>query len=133
MITMNDALTIAILTATAWLVSEIAKISLSSIKLKSFDVLAFFRYGGMPSAHSALVTGIATSVFIVQGFTPLFVVCVAIAALIIRDVSVIRGTIDKLSGAKKGSRIIPIAHSSKEIFVGVIIGLVVPYIVSLFL
>lgn len=46
----------------------------------------FWRTGGMPSSHSALVASLATSVGIVEGIgSTIFIVTLALALIVIRD------------------------------------------------
>lgn len=48
-------------------------------------------YGGMPSSHAALVTSLATIVYLAEGFSPTFGLSVILAIIIIRDAFGFRG------------------------------------------
>ncbi|MFT4343839.1 MAG: divergent PAP2 family protein [Candidatus Woesearchaeota archaeon] len=120
-------------TITAWLFSEVLKVIFASYRCGKLDFKACIRYGGMPSSHSAFVSSLAVSVYVVQGLSALFIVCVALAVLVVRDIMVIRGTIDSLiSELKLTKKIRLITHTPVEIGVGLGIGIIVPLLLLLF-
>lgn len=97
--------------------------------------------GGMPSTHSAFVTGLATSVGVAEGFySPYFALSVVLAGIVIYDAMGIRktvgehaeflnqllGEIFKGGGAEdENYNIFKVAlgHTFLEVFVGGIIGI----------
>lgn len=75
----------------AWLFSCVLKGLIEMFRTKRIDWHRFFGPGGMPSSHSTIVTSLATCVGIYEGFdTPLFVVCCALALIVMYDASGIR-------------------------------------------
>ncbi|MBD3303525.1 hypothetical protein GF343_00100 [Candidatus Woesearchaeota archaeon] len=93
----------------AWLLCQVIKIFVSKRKK------AFFELGGMPSAHSAFVGALFTSVGITEGFNSvIFVVTLAFAALIVHDAIHIRKH-----------------HKAKEVFAGVLLGIIVTLLIKL--
>jgi hypothetical protein len=109
-----------------------------------------FRYlaslGGMPSAHSALVSAVATSVGLVEGFgSTIFVVSLAFAIVVMFDASTVR----RATGlqARLLNQIVDevyqehhlstqrlkeiLGHTRKEVFVGMLVGIAVAVIVNL--
>lgn len=75
----------------AWLTSCVLKGLIELIRIKRIDWSRFFGPGGMPSSHSTIVTSLATCVGIYEGFdSTLFVVCCALALIVMYDASGIR-------------------------------------------
>ena len=78
---------------------------------------AFFELGGMPSSHSAFVSALSTSVGLTEDFSStIFLVTLGFSALIIHDAVHIRKH-----------------HKAKEVFIGVLIGIIITLIVKQFL
>lgn len=48
-------------------------------------------YGGMPSSHAALVTSLATAVYLADGLNIAFAISVVLAVVVIRDTIGLRG------------------------------------------
>lgn len=68
-----------------WFVAQLIKFSLSLIRGES-DVRYLFAAGGMPSAHSAVVTSLATIALVDAGFkSPLFGITALLAAIVMYD------------------------------------------------
>lgn len=60
----------------------------------------FIRTGGMPSGHSAVVSSLAASIGLFEGFdSPLFGLSMAVAIIIMHDAVVIRGAAGKQAKA----------------------------------
>ncbi len=75
----------------AWLFSCVLKGLIEMFRTKRIDWHRFFGPGGMPSSHSTIVTSLATCVGIYEGFdTSLFVVCCALALIVMYDASGVR-------------------------------------------
>ena len=80
----------------SWLLSQLIKgiITLLGIKRRSFrEVLEtlFWRTGGMPSSHAAVVTSMTAAVGLHQGFgSNLFAVSLMIAMVVMRDAMGVR-------------------------------------------
>jgi len=92
----------------AWLLCQVIKIFISKKKR------AFFELGGMPSAHSAFVSALCTSVGLIEGFSSvIFLVTLAFSALVVHDAVHIRKH-----------------HKTKDVIVGVLLGIIVTLIVK---
>jgi len=58
---------------------------------KRFAWSKAFGYGGMPSSHAALVTSLATAVYLTQGPSVAFAISFILAAIVLRDALGLRG------------------------------------------
>ena len=95
---MNIILSILI----AWIVSQIIKIIVSK------DVNAFWKLGGMPSSHSALVGALAMGVGIQTGFASApAAIAYVVALIVVHDAQHVRKH-----------------HNVKEIVVGLLVGII---------
>jgi len=75
----------------AWTLSQIVKMINAYRRTGRLDMRFLVSTGGMPSAHSALVCALATSIGITEGFTsPITVLAVAFAAVTMFDAAVVR-------------------------------------------
>ena len=111
-------------------------------KRKNFSWDAIFLPGGMPSAHSALVSALAAGIFLEEGWTTLTIAVVVFAGVVVfdamtlrREVSVQKMVLDKihLKLIKKRSKTVlseeHIGHTPMEVIVGVLVGILGPVIV----
>jgi acid phosphatase family membrane protein YuiD len=74
-----------------WSIAQLIKVPLEFLHTHRWNWSLLFRAGGMPSSHSALVTGTAHAIGLYQGFgSPLFALSVAIAMVVIYDATGIR-------------------------------------------
>lgn len=81
--------------ALAWFLAQAIKTVLALIRRKRFGlVAALTATGGMPSSHSAFVTGLSAGVYHCDGLSLAFVLSVALAILTIRDALGVRKTVD---------------------------------------
>jgi acid phosphatase family membrane protein YuiD len=75
----------------AWTVAQSTKMLCGLCRTRRLDFSYLVSTGGMPSAHSAFAAGLATSVGLIAGFgSPVFVVSMAFAAIIMFDASTVR-------------------------------------------
>ncbi len=75
----------------SWCLAQCIKMLLAFIKTRSVDMHYLVSTGGMPSAHSATVAGLATSIGITQGFdSPLFATALVYAIITMFDASTVR-------------------------------------------
>lgn len=90
--------------------------------------------GGMPSSHSALVSAVVLIILINEGTSTLFFVSAVLGAIVIRDALGVRRTAGEEGKIlnlviKKAKLKIPklkysLGHTPKQVFVGIIIGLI---------
>lgn len=59
---------IVLVTASAWIIAQTAKVLIGFLKEKKFNFRWFVGTGGMPSSHSAGATAMATICGLLQGF-----------------------------------------------------------------
>ncbi len=84
----NGAIKAALL---AWLVAQFIKFTTEIVKSKKFDFTYFVSTGGMPSAHSASVCGLATKIGIDNGFhTATFAIALWFALIVMFDAQSVR-------------------------------------------
>ena len=75
----------------AWMIAQLTKMLNAFLKTKKMDFRYIVSTGGMPSAHSAMVTGLATSIGVNCGFkSPIFALSMAFALLTMFDASTVR-------------------------------------------
>lgn len=93
------ALPIALIAAVATQVlCQLFKVFYYSAKDGVFSFSYFFSSGGMPSAHSAFVTALATAVALNAGiFSDVFAACAVFGFIVMYDAFRLRGTVEKLT------------------------------------
>lgn len=69
--------------ACAWLIAQILKTIIHTFLTKDFDLERMYGSGGMPSSHSATVTALATSSFLLYGAASSEFAISAILAIIV--------------------------------------------------
>ncbi|MCK4994463.1 MAG: divergent PAP2 family protein [Candidatus Omnitrophica bacterium] len=124
----------------SWGIAQIIKIISGVIKEKRFDFKWLMMTGGMPSAHSAGVSALATAVGMFSGFDSIVFAITAIFALIIMfDAQGLRRSTGRQAEALnkmmeeiyikhefKQERLLElIGHTPVEVFVGAVLGSVV--------
>lgn len=66
--------------------AQIIKVALMSLKTGAFDFSYFLKHGRMPSAHTALVTSLATVAFYYEGLDSMaFAISITVAFIVIDD------------------------------------------------
>jgi uncharacterized protein len=123
----------------AWFVAQAGKVIINLIRKKRLDLSYMYSPGGMPSAHSALMTSLATTMGLMYGFdSPLFAISLAIAFIVMYDAAGVRRTVGHQStvlnkmldelfkGNKEFSQRLGeiIGHTKWEVFVGALLGIV---------
>lgn len=79
-------LKILVCSSVSWVMAGVIKILLTRLFSKKWDWRLIFSTGGMPSSHSAFVSGIALAVGLFAGFnTAVFAVAVALAVIVVTD------------------------------------------------
>lgn len=127
----------------AWAIAQTVKIPLEYFQTKRWNWALLFRAGGMPSSHSALVTGVAHSIGLFLGFDqPLFALAATLAIIVVYDATGIRrqagkhaeminAMIDDLTSGHplKGEQLREVlGHTPMEAIAGVLLGLTIAYI-----
>jgi hypothetical protein len=90
---MSDFFSNSILAATgwAWLVAQILKVIINSIRERRLNLWYMTTMGGMPSSHSATVAGLATAVGVREGFrSTLFAIALVFALVVMYDAAGVR-------------------------------------------
>lgn len=131
-------------TLLAWVVAQTAKVTLAVRRRHRFDVRWFLGTGGMPSAHSAGVSALATAVGLQVGFeTALFAVSLIFALVTMFDAQGVRRAagrqaialnkiVDELyaRGQVSEERVKELlGHTPVEVLVGAMVGLVIAVLV----
>ncbi|MEE8318701.1 MAG: divergent PAP2 family protein, partial [Dehalococcoidales bacterium] len=79
----NQALVVPV---SAWTIAQLTKMSIALLQGKGLDFRYMVSSGGMPSAHSAVVTALATTVGMTQGIgSALFGATVILAMIVMYD------------------------------------------------
>jgi uncharacterized protein len=87
---------VIIVSICAWAIAQFLKFAIILIQKKQFDFRAFVATGGMPSAHSAIVSALATSVAIVDGLDSVtFGISVVLALIVMYDAAGVRRSVGK--------------------------------------
>ena len=87
-ITSNPLINIAFL---SWASAQVIKTILTYILTREFNPERLFGAGGMPRSHSSLVCSLTVGMARSQGFaSPLFALCVAVAAIVMYDAMGVR-------------------------------------------
>ncbi len=128
----------------AWLVAQVLKVVFSFKRDSGFDFERLVGPGGMPSAHSALVTALATITGLVQGWaSTVFAVTIVLAMLTMYDAAGIRRSAGRQ--ARVLNQIMREWHASKtfhdvrlrellghspfEVFAGALLGIITALLV----
>jgi len=123
-----------------WMVASILKILVNWHRTRRVDFRYLTSLGGMPSAHSAMVSALATSVGLSEGFgSTIFVVTLVFAMLVMFDASTVR----RAAGlqARLLNQIVEVivkehhlptqklreilGHTRMEVFAGMLVGIVI--------
>ncbi len=81
-----------------WALAQVLKFIIALVSGKGFDLDYLFGPGGMPSSHSAMVSALAVSVGIIEGFgSSLFAISVILAAIVIYDSAGVRQSVGQQS------------------------------------
>ena len=119
----------------SWLVAQVIKLIILSVKDKKIDWSVLLKTGNMPSSHTATVVGIASMIYILEGLSNLFFVTAFLAIIIMydsvtlrRQVGVLSKVLNKISKKKIKKYV---GHKFMEVLAGLIIGIVVAALVVL--
>ena len=122
----------------AWFIAQLCKVIINLIRKRHLDFAYMYSPGGMPSAHSALMTALATTIGLMYGFeSPLFAIALVVAFIVMYDAAGVRRTVGHQStvlnkmldelfkGNKEFSQRLGeiIGHTKWEVFVGALLGI----------
>ncbi len=84
----------------AWVIAQILKVIITTIYEKKIDFSRMYGAGGMPSAHSALVTSMTTCIGKIYGFdAPIFAVSCIFSMIVMYDAAGVRRAAGKQAAA----------------------------------
>lgn len=129
-----------------WFTASVAKIIITLIREKRFELKKLFASGGMPSSHSATVSSLATAVFVKEGFgSTSFAITFILAFIVMYDASGVRRAAgeqarilnqlvnniseNKPVNLKKNLKEL-IGHTPLEVVVGCLLGVLIALIAS---
>jgi len=122
----------------AWAVAQISKTILDLFRQRKLILTRLVSSGGMPSSHSALVTGMATATGRISGMgSPAFAIAVVIASIVMYDAAGVRRAVSiqarilnqMIDEAFQGSPMAEkrlrelIGHTPIQVFVGALLGI----------
>src|SRR5579859_858908 len=127
----------------AWFLAQIIKLPLHYLLHHEWNWALLLSSGGMPSSHTALVTGAFMAVGLQEGFnTPLFAVAFVVAMIVVYDATGVRRAagdqarvinlmIDELlTGhplAEKELKEV-LGHTPREVLGGILLGMLISYL-----
>ena len=136
----NKFIWIPILT---WFSIQAFKVIWDLITTKKFNFKRILGAGGMPSSHSAVVTGLATMIGKSEGInSPIFALSVVFAFVVMYDAAGIRRAAGKqakilnkiietpgLTGIQVSEKLVEVlGHTPTQVIAGAIIGIIVGFI-----
>ena len=130
----------------AWLAAQLVKTVRALMLTHQVNLSYLASSGGMPSSHSALVTGLATAVARVDGLgSPLFALAAILAAVVMYDAAGVRLAVSKQArilnlmlddffherGFNEKRLHELIGHTPVQVFAGALIGIVFGILLTL--
>lgn len=87
---------IIIASVCAWALAQFIKVLIGLITKRQIDLRYFVSTGGMPSAHSATVSALATAVAMVEGISSVaFGISVILAVIVMYDAAGVRQSVSR--------------------------------------
>jgi acid phosphatase family membrane protein YuiD len=87
---------VLIIAACAWGLAQLIKALVDLVRERQFDFGFLVSSGGMPSSHSAMVSALATSIALTDGFgSPLFAVSAILAMVVMYDAAGVRWAVSQ--------------------------------------
>lgn len=123
-----------------WFFIQLFKVIYDLVTTKKFNFKRIMGAGGMPSSHSAIVTGLATLIGKYEGVdTPIFALALIVAFVVMYDACGVRRAAGKqaallnkivetpgLSGVQVSERLVEVlGHTPTQVIVGALIGVIV--------
>ncbi len=82
----------------AWAAAQVIKTAIDSLRRRRLNLDMLLGPGGMPSAHSALVSGLATATALTQGVdSSSFAITAVLAGIVMFDAAGVRQAVDRQS------------------------------------
>jgi len=89
---------VLLISISAWAVAQLLKLFFSLAREKHFDLRYFIASGGMPSAHSATVSALATAAAMTQGLGSVaFAITAIVAMVVMYDAAGVRRAVSQQS------------------------------------
>jgi len=122
----------------AWFVAQFLKVIINLIRKKEVSFSYMYSQGGMPSAHTAVMTALATTIAVLYGLnSPLFAISMIVTFVVMYDAAGVRRTVgyqstmlnkmlDELFKDKKEFSLRLqeiIGHTKWEVFAGAVLGI----------
>lgn len=131
----------------AWMAAGLLKMAGNLRRTRRIDFQYLASLGGMPSAHSAMVTALATSIGLNEGFgSSLAILAVAFAGVVMFDASTVRRATGQQ--ARLLNQIVEelfkahhlseqklkelLGHTRTEVFAGLLLGILIAVLTNLF-
>ena len=126
-----------------WFCIQTFKVIYDVVVTKKFNFKRILGAGGMPSSHSAVVTGLATMIGKSEGInSPIFALSVVFAFVVMYDAAGIRRAAGKqakilnkiietpgLTGIQVSEKLVEVlGHTPTQVIAGAIIGIIVGFI-----
>lgn len=123
-----------------WFFIQLFKVIYDLVTTKKFNFKRIMGAGGMPSSHSAVVTGLAALIGKYEGVdTPIFALSLIMAFVVMYDACGVRRAAGKqaellnkiietpgLTGVQVSERLVEVlGHTPVQVFVGALIGVIV--------
>jgi uncharacterized protein len=124
----------------AWAIAQAAKVSLVSVRQRRLNLRVLAETGGMPSSHSAIVSGLATAVGRINGVgSAAFAVALIFAFVVMYDAAGVRRAAGRqaavlnrlvedlvqMRGIREDRLRELLGHTPFEVVVGAVLGVVI--------
>jgi uncharacterized protein len=130
----------------SYFIAGLLKIFFYYLGTGKIELKMLFRTGGMPSSHTASVTAMTTTIFLLEGVSNLFIVCFIVSIVIISDALGVRRAAGKQAqllndildefkykGKFRTKKLYELlGHTPKQVFAGILLGLAVALILTRF-
>ncbi|MGM9987818.1 MAG: divergent PAP2 family protein [Bacillaceae bacterium] len=124
----------------AWFLAQLSKVIIHLFKTRDLDFSLFFASGGMPSSHSSTVSALAVAIGLQEGFdSSYFAIALIFAIVVMYDAKGVRYAVSKHAKLlndffhgklpKYQSLNELIGHTTFEVIIGALLGIVVALLV----
>jgi acid phosphatase family membrane protein YuiD len=125
----------------SWWIAQTMKLPIHYMVTRHWNWALWFSPGGMPSSHSALVTGMAFSIGLFAGFdTPAFAAALALMMVVVYDAAGVRRQAgmhaqrlnllinEFFSGQPVSEERLKevLGHTPRQVLAGILLGIIVP-------